>query len=307
MNEQQSAVHTRAQQTCAVWNQHAPTLEFGDLKLADHQALTASIPTLEQAILTQEDAANFAKGAVFMNLAYLEDINARFVKAVEGGCKKGDPCLNELADLRKIKQNSRKKVLDRAPMTISLWTKVNANRAAATPAVAALKVGTATLAEFTAKRNGHEALVQAATNEESALKDRRQQFEAAIAELNIGNQRWLDGWTAEFPEGTPERAALSQITIPSNATPVPGQAVITALNVFPGRIVDLHFAAPHGTRFKIEFKPQASASFTVLAEDWDGETFQHPVGTPGTYIYVVTPRNSSGMGPASAPGQIVVP
>ncbi len=73
------------------------------------------------------------------------------------------------------------------------------------------------------------------------------------------------------------------------------------INVLPNRTVDLHFSAPHGTKFTIEFKLLGAASFTVLADNWAAATFQHQVGAAGTYVFVVTPKNSTGSAPASAP------
>lgn len=204
-------IQQRGQETLAVWQTFAPAFTVGALTFASHQTNVQALPAASQAMQTQQDALDAARAARDATAGTVRDLAVRLPRKLDGDLPPGDALHGDLEDIRTIEMTGLDTVLLRGQRTISLWTKVNARHAAATPPVPAVTVGGGTLANLTAAAAGLPGAEQEVENERSELSDRRSDLRTLAATVDSANKRWYAAWQGEFPAGTPEGDALSQI------------------------------------------------------------------------------------------------
>lgn len=227
MAEQWQEGFTRNQQTRGIWNTHDAAFTVGGLTLAQHATDGDALLTLANARDVAEDVVDDARDLRETKGGWLMDLCIRFPRAVSGQLAPDDAMHNEVADVQKIEVNSQADLGTRGRKVVSLVTRFNAARAAMVPPQPELKVKSAvagepdvTIAAFTTALNAQPGLLLAIENKKADLNKARSALQAQTLKVDRNNKRWFVAWEGNFPDGSPEIAALSQIdTGPS--TPVP--------------------------------------------------------------------------------------
>jgi hypothetical protein len=255
-------VHTRGQQTGGVWGQFAPTFKVGALTLTQHLTDVGAILTAANTFGLAVDALDDARAARKAKRLFLSDLGVRVPRAIEGQLADGDDLHDELSDVRKVDGEGEADVLERCRRLASVWTRYNAQRAAATPPLAALTVKAAdgsntdvTLAMLQAAITAHPMLLQAVEDRKSDVSKARSALKKAVRLADRNNKRWLSAWEGEFPEGSAELDALSQIdTGPS----IPAPTALEIATVTPQA----------GGAFAVSYAAGGGAHATTLLLQW---------------------------------------
>ncbi len=220
MTEYWETTYARGLQTIGVWQAFAPTFTAGEMTLAGHQTDAAALTTAAHERELQQDVVDVARSTRDTNMRMLEDPCIRFPRLLEGCLTAEDELHAEIADIRSVNPDSPDRVMQRARRVISLWKRVNALRAAASPSQTELKVGTQTVAELQTVLERHAALLQAVETERGKLTLRREGLRSLASKVDRNNKRWFAAWEGNFAEGSPEREALRQINTGQD-TPIP--------------------------------------------------------------------------------------
>lgn len=208
---------TRGQQTTGVWEHFAPTLTFGTLALAGHQADVAAMPGADQLVVDAEAVIDERRDLRDGTLAQVKEIATRLPRLAAGSLAPDDSLQDDIEHLQRIDMHSEEGILDRGRTTLTLWTGVNAQRAAATPAQPALTMpkaggGTWAVADLAAALTAVSQLEQDVKDAAAPLSEKRSARRRLASRTDRNNKRWFEAWGAHFPEGTAEHDALSQIT-----------------------------------------------------------------------------------------------
>lgn len=252
MAEQWQEVFTRNQQTRGIWFTHDAAFTVGGLTLAQHAADGDALLTLANTRDVAEDAVDDARDLRETKGGWLADLCIRFPRAVSGQLAPEDPMHNEVADVQKIEINSQADLGDRGRKVVSLVTRFNAARAAMVPPQPELKVKSkvagepdVTIAAFTTALNAQPGLLLAIENKKADLNKARNALQTQTTKVDRNNKRWFSAWEGNFPDGSPERDALSQIdTGPS--TPVPTAKEIDQATAAGGGAAALTYLAGGG-------------------------------------------------------------
>jgi hypothetical protein len=208
---------TRGQQTNGVWEHFAPTLTFGSLTLAAHQADVAAMPGADQAVVNAEAVIDEKRDLRNAKLELVKEIATRLPRLAASSLAPDDSLQDDIEKLQKIEMSSEEAILDRGQATLTLWTGTNARRAAATPAQPAMTLpkadgGNWAVADLAAALTAVPELEQDVKDAAAPLSEQRSARRKLAARVDRNNKRWFEAWGANFPEGTAEHDALSQIT-----------------------------------------------------------------------------------------------
>ena len=137
----------------------------------------------------------------------------------------------EVRDIRAVDGKGQESILERARRLISLWTRVNTKRAALGPPLPALTVnlaggGAVTLAQFQAAVTNHPVLLQTLKDKDADLSRKKSVLRQTDGRVDKHNKKWYAAWGANFPVGTSEHDALSQVDT-EEGTSAPTALVIT--------------------------------------------------------------------------------
>jgi len=210
MAEFWQVTHQRGQQTIAVWGTFDPAYQVGTLTLAIHTADVDLLPVQADARGVQQDVVDDAMLARDANFAAMRDIVVRVPQMIEATLE-DDLLLNDLDDVFAIVPNSQATVQERARRVISLWNRANAVRAAMTPALPPLLLGTVGVAGLQTRLTDHPVLLQTVENERSELNQKKSLLMKTARRVDRNNKRWYAAWSKFFAIGSPENSALSQI------------------------------------------------------------------------------------------------
>ena len=218
---------TRGQQTNGVWEHFAPTLTFGTLALAGHQADVAAIPGADQAVVDAEAVIDEKRDLRNAELAQISEIATRLPRLASSSLAPDDSLQDDIEKLQKIVLSSEEAILDRGQATLTLWTGTNARRAAMTPALAALTLpktggGNWAVADLAAALTAVPVLEQDVKDAAAPLSEKRSARRRLATRTDRNNKRWYEAWGANFPVGTAEHDALSQITTEAGGHGDPG-------------------------------------------------------------------------------------
>lgn len=310
MSEYWEDIYHRGQQSIGVWSAFAPALTIGEVTLAGHTTDTTALQTKANERDVQQDAVDVARDARDANLRFMEDLSIRFPRKLEGDLAPTDPLHAEITDLRNINPDSPDTVAARVRRTISLWNRVNAQRAAAVPPLPVFNVGGTLVAALDTALSNQNTLLQSIENERGKLTQKREALRLLAVKVDENNKRWYAAWEGEFPAGSPERNALSQINTGSQ-TPVPDALEINTAVVQPPDQVVFTYAAgggDHATSFKLKWKIETvDADFiheSVL--NLAGQTVTVPNAAGKTVSFIAVATNSTGS-TNSAVKQVVMP
>jgi len=313
----------RAQQSLAVWQQHSPTFKVGALTLAAHQADAAALAPAGQSAEDEQDVVDDARAARDAAQAAVSSMNVRLPRKLDGELMPDDPFHADLEDIRAVdSSDSRASTLTRGQKVVALWKKVNARNAAASPVLPALTVGGTTLAAFQAQVEGLPGLQQTVENKEAGLRDKRGDLRRLASKVDTNNKRWYAAWQGEFPAGTPEGDALSQITTESGgsgegtpgeppappeppAPELPAAASIGSVQVSGLDVTLMDLAAAGAETFDVEVRP-VGGSFAAQASGVSSSAFGFSVTSSGDYEARIAGRNAAGLGPWSDPAAFTV-
>lgn len=204
--------HARAQQTIAVWNAHNPGFTVGPLDLATHQANADTLFTQSGDSEVVKDAYDEAVDARDASVELIHTLNTRVPQLIRSNLLDGDLLQNEVKDVLKVKLGSFGKELKRARRLKSLWTRVNDQRAAATPPLPAIDRSGKTVADLDAAITSHPTLLQDVEDKLADWNQSKSVLEQTDRLVDDGNKDWYEAWKNYYDEGTPEHDALSQIT-----------------------------------------------------------------------------------------------
>jgi len=211
--------HQRGLQTDGVWGQHAPTFKAGKLTITAHTADVANILTqasLWEAADSELDTARDERDGLDEDL---QQLCVHGPDAIEGDLEEEDEILNDLPAIRGIKMTNPEKTLERARKLLPAWEKVNARHAAATPVEPPLTAAGKTVADLEALMEDLAAALQTVENRVSDTRKAKGALDRAALKVHKANSRWYVAWQGKFPEGTPERDALSQIDTSTAPSP----------------------------------------------------------------------------------------
>jgi hypothetical protein len=218
---------TRGQQTNGVWEHFAPTLTFGTLALAGHQADVAAMPGADQAVVDAEAVIDEKRDLRNAKVAMVEEIARRLPRAAANSLAPEDSLQDDIVKIQGMEMESDEAKMDRGQATLTLWTGANARRAAATPVEPPLKLpksggGDWFVADLAAALTAVPALEQEVKNAAAPLSEVRSARRKLARRTDRNNKRWFGAWGAHFPEGTAEHDALSQITTEGGGSGDPG-------------------------------------------------------------------------------------
>ena len=253
MSEYWEDIYHRGQQSIGVWSAFAPALTVGEVTLASHTADTAALQTKANERDVQQDLVDIARDARDANLRFMEDLSIRFPRKLEGDLAPTDPLHAEIADLRNINPDSPDTIAARVRRTISLWNRVNAQRAAATPPLPAFNIGGTLVAALDTALTTQHTLLQTIENERGKLTQKREALRTLAAKVDRNNKRWYAAWEGEFADNSPERTALSQIDTGAQ-TPAPEPLeinTVTALGPDQVGVTYVPGGGDHATSFKL--------------------------------------------------------
>lgn len=305
MPEYHEVVHTRGQQTIGVWGAFASTYKVGKLTLAQHTTDVAGIFTAASQRDTAEAALGAARTAVSNQLLTLADLTIRFPRAIEGQLEPDSDLHQNIEDCRTIEPNTPENAVARGRKVIILLTAFNAERAAATPPDPEFSIKNAVanapdmkLADLQTLVDDMPDLEQDVEDAKSALNKQRSALKKLSTKVDKNNKRWFDAWSGNFPDGSDELAALSQIDTGPH-TPAPSALVINTVTPAAGG----HFTATyvsgggnHATTLHLQWKVVGvDAEFghdtlVVLA----GQSVATGATTGATVIFRTKAANSQG-------------
>jgi len=291
-------VQHRGQQTVGVWGTFSPALTVGVETLTTHGTLIDSLPALAQAVSDQEDVVDDKLAARDAARALIRDLYVRVPRKIEGEIPATDPFHKDIREIRNTDPKGMDDEVKRGQMTVSLWKKFNARRAAETPPKPAFEVGEFAVADLTAAMEGLPGQTQTIETERSKLRDKTSDRDVAAEKGDEINKRWMKVWEGEFLPDTPERDALGQIDTGDAILP-PTALEITGLGLPTSGIVAVTHATTggvHGTIFRVEWKQEG--------EDWTAATavnlvrpvteVSFTVTTGTTLVFRNVVRNSQG-------------
>lgn len=167
-----------------------------------------------------------------------------------------------MAGCREIEVVSQTDAMSRTRRVISLVTRVNTARAAMVPPLDPITVKhpdgsntDVTVAMLTTANNDHPGLMQTVQDRIADLNKARNALRKAAGKVDRDNKRWFAAWEGNYPEGSAERDALSQIDTGPH-TPAPGALEINA--VTPAA----------GGSFAASYVPGGGNHATVLHLQW---------------------------------------
>lgn len=310
MSEYWEPNYHRGQQTNGVCITFAPAFVWGEMTLAVHIADVTGLQTKANERDVQQDVLDVARLSRDGNLRFMEDLCIRFPRKLEGDLAAADPLHAEISDLRDVTPDTPDKIAQRTRRTISLWKRINALRAAQVPPVAAFQVGANVVADLETALNNQNTLMQGVENERGKLTQKSEALRALSTKVDVNNKRWFAAWEGEFPVGSPERAALSQIDTGS-PTPLPTALEInTAVLVPPDKAAFTYVAGggDHATSFKLVWKIEGvDADFTHEAVlNLLGQTVTVAGAAGKTVSFKARATNSSGSTDSTVK-QVVMP
>ena len=213
MAEYWQTMHLRGQQTIGVWGTFSAAFQVGALTLTEHTADVALILTHVNDRDVQQDVLDDAMLARDANFDLIHDIAVRVPQLIDATLEDSDPLNNDLDDIFGVNPDSQHGSMERSRRIISLWHRVNAKRAAMTPALPALLLGSTSVADLTTAVANHPGLMQIVENERSELSQTKSQLQTTARRVDRNNKRWYGAWGTNFAVGSPEHLAmLSQIT-----------------------------------------------------------------------------------------------
>lgn len=297
MSEYWEDIYHRGQQTVGVWSTFAPAFTAGEVTLASHTTDTAALQTKANERDVQQDVVDVARDTRDVNLRFMEDLCVRFPRKLEGDLAPADPLHSEIADLRLINPNTPDAVAARTRRTISLWNRVNAQRAAAVPPLPAFHVGGTLVAALDTALTNQNTLLQAIENERGKLAQKREALRVLATKVDDNNKRWFAAWEGEFTNGSPERNALSQIDTGS-PTPEPDALEINTVTATPPDQVAVTYVAGGGnnaTSFKLKWRIETvDADFVHEAVlNLAGQTVVVPGASGKTVSFKAVATNST--------------
>lgn len=228
MAEFWEVAHQRGQQSIAVWGTFDPAFQVGAVTLASQTTDVALLVTQATERGTQQDVVDDAMLQRDDNFNTLHDIVVRVPQLIEASLEDDDLLHGDLDDVFAISPESQAGVQERARRVVSLWNRVNTVRAAMTPALPALTLGTNTVAGLQTRLTNHPALLQTVENERSELNQKKSALNATARRVDRNNKRWYAAWSKNFAVGSPENDALSQIDT-GPTTPAPSAQEIATL------------------------------------------------------------------------------
>lgn len=218
MAEYWQAVHIRGQQTLGVWNTFAPTFVVGTVTAAQHAADLALILTHTNDRNVQKDVLDDAIGLRDASFNAIHDLNTRAPQMLDAQIEDSDPLNNDLDDVFEVDPDSQHGNMERARRLISFWTRVNVKRAALTPPLPALLLGTSSVANLGTLVSNHPALLQTIENERAEVNQKKSQLQTTTRGVDRINKRWYAAWFNFFAVGSPENNALSQVDTEEGTT-----------------------------------------------------------------------------------------
>lgn len=211
MSEYWQPILQRNQDTCGVWGTHAPAFLVGELTLAVHQADGTQLAVLAQLKTDQEGVVDAARDARDANQALIRDLCIRVPRLLEGSLPVGDALLDNVAAVQAMPMDGVRTIQLRGQALRTLWTEGNARRAALVPPQGPLLAGAQGVAVLAAALSAEEGLERAVSDTRGVLSDRRSDLRLLATRVDRNNKRWYVAWLGNFPAGTPENDALSQI------------------------------------------------------------------------------------------------
>ncbi len=215
--ESWQTIQERGQQSVAVWGQWNAAFKVGKDTLATLEAAVQALPGAAQNVKIQQDAVDDLRNARDTRVALITLLAVQMPRKLDGDLEAEDPYHGDLENIRGVEITGMGSAETRGQMVNALWLKLNARLAAETPAKPAMTVGGKTQANLQTALTELPERKQLVEKAVSLLNDRRGVLRGFMRTADGLSKRWYAAWQGEFAEGTPQRAALSQIDTGSPA------------------------------------------------------------------------------------------
>lgn len=296
-NDTWQTIHQRGQQTNAVWNTHAPAFTVGTLTLALHQADVAALPAAGQALASEQDVVDAARAARDATCDLIKDLATRAPRVLDGALDFGDPLHGDLDDIRLVEITGLDTIISRGQRVRSVWEKVNVRNAALVPPIPALVVGSKTVADLVAALTELPVKTQAVEDTRSVLSDKRSSLRALAGKVDKNNKRWYAAWEGNFPAGSPERDALTQIDT-GTPTPPPTVLLIASLSGINATTVQVSYTAgggAHASELELQWQLAGQPDWTVAGDATEpSQQVSEPDFEQATVRFRTRAKNSRG-------------
>lgn len=179
------------------------------------------LTTLLTAATTAEGYKNLldtANAQLSAEYDYFKTMNTAIASRLDGEVPDEDALQRDIDQLR-IDASSRAAIEERTLKTVAAWTKINAARAAETPAQPAVVVRGSTAAAYQARWADLPAKRHASEAAAGVWRSGSSQLRAADKAVDRVNKDWYQAWKSEFPTGTPQGDALAGVDTESSGPP----------------------------------------------------------------------------------------
>lgn len=299
-------IRDRGNDTNAVWNEFNASFQVGTLTLAAHTTDVGAFEGMVQARDDAEDEYDQAIDAKDANLAILAGLNTRAVSVIRGNLEEGDRLALELADVSGMSNQGSGKIMARARKLSTLWKKVNVARVAAVPPLTEIEVGGVVVDAVDTALSANEPLLKAVSEKLSAWSSARSALKALATKVDKNNKRWYEAWSGNYPPGTPQNDALSQIDTESGDTEPPGAVTFSVMYDVAHAGFHLDAEAEHASHFRVLRQGPGESDFIERAANAESP-IADPATLPGVYEFKLQARNSTADGPVSAVQNGTVP
>lgn len=292
-------VYERGIGSVAAWTNNAPEFVVGELSRDAHAVDVDLLSTQLFQLYEAEDGLHTARIRRDAAAGPLRDLCTRGCLLIAGTATEGDGLGEKLQAVYRVRSESFAALTEKGGKLVLAWQGANTHRAALTPAQPPLLVGTTAVGEFEELLESYDGLLTGIASAEDSVQSRRTSVHAIVRKVDRNNKRWHKAWRGQFPEGSPERAALGLIDTGRRPS-APGPAVFLMAGFTLEQAVRLSFGAARAQRFTLLHQGPGEEMFSILAEGLKARNFEHKTKEPGEHRYKLIGHNAAGDGPESA-------
>lgn len=241
--------HARALQSQGVWELSAD-FQVGDLDKPTHNNLAIDLVGLAVATENAKNILDTKDGALGVEYTYFQSMNTALASRFDSEFPDDHPMQRDVDQVSGIRPDSRSAIEERTLKTISLWLKINAERAAATPAGSPILVRGSTAAAYQTRWQALPAKRQDREDAAGGWRSHNSIQRNAARTLDAANKSWYQAWKSEFPAGTPEGDALAGVDT-ENGTAQP-------------QVLEIAAIVQEGLSLRVTYVPGTGAHATVL-------------------------------------------
>lgn len=241
-------VIARAGETQGVWALE-PTFTGGGHPQGEHASLISAVIFTVSASDTADGALGSASRAVAAEHRFFAEMNVAIGARLDSEVPDTDDLQKRVDDVF-IDQDGEDSIERRTEVTIAVWKEVNAARAAAVPAQAAVVVRGTTVAQYDTRYSQLPAKKAVRHTKRGDVRAKRSAEAREARRLDLWNKSWYQAWKSEFPAGTEKGDALAGVHT-EEGTPAPG-------------ILNISGVVQTGLSLKVDYDQSSGEHATVM-------------------------------------------